>query len=508
MFGLKLGKMGSGTSFGGVPIVPIADPRFALVGDSLTQYGQQGISLNTRTLTRDAAGLVTVAFTNHGVFGTPDVNIVNCSDTSYEYFGPKITIDANSFSYQTSVTGAAGNISGGALTQVVIQNRNQGVGYWAWLQNLMGGGGRLVGNFGQGGDQADAMAASVTLACATAAEFVIICAGINDINSGGASGATVVSRVTTHVDTITAAGKKCVILSVTPLGSAFATTGKNTATLAANAGFAALHNGTTIFYVDAHQDLVDTGATQFTDGRAWTWATSDGVHWGERAAKLIAGRIHSAISAWITVVNCLPTASGNMPTIPGYTAIREYGEWDSTGGGTQGTGSTGTLATKQTTLSSNAATTIVNSLVDRGSSALGYYNHQVITPGGAHIVSNYWMTNSGVTIGSLGLTTSDTVIFALELSVTGAIAANMSMLSLVIQSNSSGAFGLASCGDFIALANSTYRNDDLTDVILMTGPFKLNASVTHLLSKLETRYTGVGTPHTMRQGRVVLFKKD
>jgi len=485
----------------------VSDPQFALVGDSLPQYGQQGISLNTRTLTRDAAGLVTVAFTNHGVFGTPDINIVNCSDTSYEYFGPKITIDANSFSYQTAVTGLAGNITGGALTQVVIQNRHQAVGYWAWLQSLMGGGGRLAGNFGQGGDRADEMAASVTLACATAAEFVIICAGINDINSGGASGATVISRVTTHVNTITAAGKKCVILSITPLGSAFATAGKNTATLDANAGFAALHNGSTVFYVDAHQDLVDTGATQFTDGRAWSWATSDGVHWGERAAKLIAGRIYTAISSKITTVNCLPTSSGNLPTIPGYTAIREYGEWDSTGGGTQGTASTGILATKQTALSSNALTTIVNSLVDRGA-GLGYYNHQVITPNGAHTVTNYWMTNSGVTIGSLGLTTSDTVIFALEVSVTGAIAANMSMLSLVIQTNSSGAFGVASCGDFIALANSTYRNDDLTDVILMTGPLQLNASVTTLLSKLETRYTGTGTAHTLRQGRVVLFKKD
>ena len=487
---------------------PIADPRFALVGDSLTQYGSQGIALNTRTLTRDTNGLVTVAFTSHGVFGEPNINIVNCSDTSYEYFGPKITIDANSFSYQTSVTGAAGSIVGGSLTQVVIQNRHQAVGYWAWLQSLMGGGGRLLGNFGQGGDQADAMAAAVTQACATAAEFVVLCAGINDINTAGASGATVVSRVTTHVNTITAAGKRCILLSVTPLGSAFATTGKNTATLDANTGFAALHNGTSVIYVDVHQDLVDTGATQFTTGQAWSWATSDGVHWGERAAKLIAGRIYAAASSKITTVNCLPTSSGNMPTIPGFTAIREYSEWDSTGGGVQGTGSTGTLATKQTALSSNAATTIVNSLVDRGSSALGYYNHQVITPGGAHIVSNYWMTNSGVSLASLGLTTSDTVTMAVEVSVTGAIAANMSMLNLKIQSNSSGAFGVASSGDFIALASSAYRNDDLTDVILMTGELKLNASVTTLLSILETRYTAAGTAHTLRVGRVVLFKKN
>jgi lysophospholipase L1-like esterase len=487
----------------------IADPRFVFVGDSLTQYGNQGISLNTRTLTRNAAGLVTVAFTSHGVFGEPNISIVNCSDASYEYFGPKITIDANSFSYQTSVTGAAGSIVGGSLTQVVVQNKHQGVGYWPWLQSAMGGGGRVLGNFGQGGDQADAMAAAVTQACATDAEFVILCAGINDINSGGASGATAISRVTTHVNTITGAGKKCILISIPPLGSAYATVGKNTATLDANAGLAALHNGNSVIYVDIHQHLVDTGATRFTDGRAWSWATSDGVHWGERASKIVgADGIYPAISSKITTVNCLPTSSGNMPTIPGFTAIREYTEWDSTGGGTQGTGSTGTLATKQTALSSNAATTIVNSLVDRGSASLGYYNHQVITPGGAHIVSNYWMTNSGVTIGSLGLTTSDTVMMAIELSVTGAIAANLSKLNFQIQTNSSGAFGIASCGDFVALANSTYRNDSLTDVILMTGELKLNASVTHLLSILETRYTGAGSAHTLRVGRVVLFKKN
>jgi len=128
--------------------------------------------------------------------------------------------------------------------------------------------------------------------------------------------------------------------------------------------------------------------------------------------------------------------------------------------------------------------------------------------GGADIVSNYWMTNSGVSLASLGLTTSDTVIFALELSVTGAIAANMSMLNLVLQSNSSGAFGLASCGDAIALSSSAYRNDSLTDVILMTGPLQLNASVTTLLSRLETRYTAAGSAHTLRVGRVVLFKKN
>lgn len=488
---------------------PIVDPIFASLGDSLTQYGNQGISLNGKVLTRDAAGIVTAAFTSHGIFGTPYLNIVNCdSDVTYEAFAQKSDLVANSFNYPTGVTGAAGNITGGALTQAVIQNRFTNVGYQTWLQSLLGGGARWAGNFGQGGDLASDMSRAVTQINATAANIVFVCAGINDINSGGASGATVISRVQTHVNSLVAAGKIVVLISITPLGSAYATSGKNTATLAANAGFAAMHNGTSIIYVDVHQDLVDTGATQFTDGRAWTWVTSDGVHWGERAAKIIAGRIYTAISSFVVVSNCLPVSSTDMPAIPGFTAIKNYGEWNAVGGGTQGTGSTGTLATQQTALSSNARTTIVNSLIDRGSAALGYWNNQVITPGGADIVTNYWMTNSGVTIGSLGLTTSDTVKFAVELSAADIIASNMSMLNLVLQTNSSGAFGLASCGDAIALASSAYRNDALASVVLMTGDLQLNASVTHLLSKLETRYTGVGAAHTLLQGRVALYKKN
>lgn len=490
-------------------VPPIANPRFALVGDSLTQYGDAALSLNGKTLTRDAAGVVTVSYTAHGIYGEPMLNIVNCSDTSYEAFARKTTIDANSFSYPTGVTGAAGSISGGALTQAVMQNRHTSVGYWTWLQSLFGGGARSLGNYGQGGDLASDMGQAVTLACATAAEFVVIAAGINDINSGGASGATVVSRITTHVNTVIAAGKKCVLLSVTPLGSAYATTGKNTATLDANTGLAALANGTTIFYANAHQDLVDTGATQFTDGRAWSWATSDGVHWGERASRLVAQRIYAAISSKVTVSNCLPTASGNMPTIPGYVAIKEYGNWNATGGGFNGTGSSGTVATKFQIFSSNARTTSVNTLVDRGSSALGYYQEQVITPGGANdIVTDYFLTNSGASLASLGLTTSDTVMFAVEYSMTGALAANLIGLNAIIQSNSSGAFGLASCGDSVALSASTYRSDSVTNSILLTGELALNASVTTLSGLLALRFGAAGSAMTLDVGRVVLFKKS
>lgn len=489
---------------------PIANPQFALVGDSLTQFGSNAVALNGVTMTRDAAGVVTVAKTSHGIYGSPTCYTFNCTaDTSYEALAEVTVINANSYSYPTSVTGLAGSIVGTTNTSTTIQNRLAGVSYWVHLQSLFTGGARMLGNFGQGGDRADEMAGAVASACATAAEFVILAAGINDINTGGASGATVISRISTHVDTIIAAGKKCVLVGVTPLGSAFASIGKNTATLDANTGLSALANGTTIFFADPHPDLVDTGATQFTTGAAWSWVATDGVHWGERTAKIVAQKIYDAIAAKVTVVNCLPTSVGNLPTIPGYTAIFERGAWDATVGGSNGVGSSGNITPKMSVASSNAATTIVNSLVDRGSSALGYYQNQVITPGGAgHDVSTFFYGNSGIAIGSLGLTTSDTVILVAEYCIEGATASNVTKINLQIQSNSSGGFGLASCGDYGALSNGNFRNDSLTDIILMTGPLKLNASITTLLSKVDCRVGGAGAAFTQKIGRVVLYKKN
>lgn len=483
----------------------ISNPRLAQVGDSLTANGIGSRTLNGKTMTRGADGVVTVTDTNHGIFGTPYINVVNCSDQSYEAYALKTTIDANSYSYPTSVTGAAGSIAGTALSQSNIQNRYNSVGYWPWLQAAFGGGLRNVGNFGQGGDFASDMAPAVAQANATDADMVLIWPGINDIKADVAA-ATVLSRCVARVNEVLAGGKPCLIIGLSPLGSGFATTGRNTATLYVNDGLRALANGSTVFFADIHPLLVDTGATQFTTGIAWSWVTTDGVHIGERAARIIAGVIRDVTSSIFSVMNCLPTSMGNLPSIPGWIGLGEYGAWSGTGGGFNGTGSSGTVPPKTQVFSSNARTTVVNSLVDRGISSLGYHHHQVITPGGADIVSNYYMTNSGVTIGSLGLTSSDTVMFGLEYSMSGAIAANLLKLNLTIQSNSSGAFGLASCGDSIALSSSAARDDSIVNSLLLTGPLKLNSSITHILTVLAIQSGAAGSDLLLDSGRLICFK--
>lgn len=489
------------------PFVPIVDPTHAQVGDSITQFGMQGISLNGVTLTRDSAGVITAAKTNHGIYGTPACNIVNCTnDEAYEAFANTTNVGTNSFSYPTSVTGAAGSIAGTANTQAVVQTRHETVGSWVWYQSAVGGGARNLGNFGQGGDRADQMAPAVVKALATGARIIEYEGGANDIN-GGADGPTTLARNIARINEIVDGGAIALVSSIAPFGAANATVDKNTAILHVNAGMAALDDDTNILYVDTHSLLVDP-ATQGTTGAAFSWATKDGLHPGQRASKIKGEAKAARLAGKIVVSNCLPTGSGNMPTIPGFTAIRNLGPWAATGGGFNGTGSSGTVPPNAQVFSSNAATTVVNSLVDRGSAALGYHHQQVITPNGAHTVTNHWLTNSGNTLAALGLAVGDTIMFAVEIGHSGAVAANLIALNIKVQSNSSGSFGLGSCGDFISAANSTYRNDEMADAIFLTGEFKITTGTTHILAFLEAKFGAAGSALTLLNGKVVLFKKN
>lgn len=486
---------------------PTVNPTFAQVGDSISQFGNSSVSLNGVTLTRDAAGVVSVPKSNHGIYGTPICNIVNCTnDVTYEENATTTNLGTNSFSYPTSVTGAAGSIVGTANTQTVIQNRIETVGSWAWFQSAVGGGVRNLGNFGQGGDLSNQMGTAVTKALATGANYVWFEAGTNDLN-GGADGPTTLARNITHINAIVAGGAKALVFSIAPFGTANATTGKNTAILYVNAGMAALDNNDTIIYVDTHSLLVDP-ATQATTGAAFSWATKDGLHPGQRASKIKGEAAAARLAGKITVMNCLPTSSSNMPTIPGFTAIRNLGAWTSATGGFNGTGSTGQVPPNAQVFCTSG-TTAANTLVDRGSSALGYHHRQTIRPGGAHTVTTHFLTNGGTTLAALGLAVGDTVMFAVEISCSNAIATNVIALNAKIQSNASGSLGIASCGDYTSAANSTYRNDTMTDAIFLTGEYKITATTTHVLAFLEAKFSApAGTDFILDISRVTVLKKN
>lgn len=486
----------------------IADPRIALVGDSLTQFSNKRTALNSVTLTRDAAGVVSVPKSAHGIFGNQPIVIVNAADTTYEGLFTSTYIDANNFSYASGVTGAAGSTVGATLTSAGIQNRFNSDGYWLWLNSEFQGGLSFVANYGQGGDMLSEMGLQVSQACASDADIVILAGGINDINSGGASGATVTARAQTHVDTILAAGKKCVLVGITPLGSASATAPKTTATVDANSGFASIAaaNAGQVFFANPYPDLVDPGSGT---GAAYSWVTYDGIHWGSRAARVVAQKISAAISAAVETVSLLPVSSVDTPSLGGFTAFKQYGAWDATGGGFAGTGfspsgANANVSPRLQVFSSNAATTYVPSLVDRGDGN-GYWQRLVVTPGGSHLVEVYMQSNAGETLASLGLVAGDKIRFGFEVKITGAVASNCWSMGAYSQSQTSGLYGSAQSDN--GTTSGASRLIDEYEAFFLTGPLDITASFTHVQTALQFRFGGASASTCQIDiGRLVMFK--
>lgn len=509
MFGMGMGAMGLVRGRAGAALpAPIANPRIAMVGDSLTQYSNSSSSLNTVTLTRDASGLVSVPKAGHGIFGNQPISIVNASNTSYEGLFTSQYVDANNFTYQSGVTGAAGSVVGGSLTQAIIQNKYLRIGYWAWLQGLFKGGLRFVANYGQGGDQLSDMGNAVSAAAASSADIVVMAGGINDINGFGATAATVISRMQGHVNTLIAAGKKVVILGITPLGSTFNNATKGQAIVDSNTGFAAIAaaNPNNIKFANPHGSLTDGT----NNNQAYSWVTIDGIHWGLRAAEIVANSISSAAASIISAANLLPTSSSDFPVFNGFTCIKQYGAWDATGGGFAGTGFAplgvnANIAPRLQVFSSNAATTYVPSLVDKGDGT-GYWQQLVVTPGGSnHDLNIYLGSNSGETLASLGVVSGDELFAVAEVQMSGGTAGNFLSLTEYVQSQSSGLYGIANDSSG---SSTLATNPDAFTTMLCTGRIKVTSSWTSVMQALSMRMSAASaSPITLRIGRIALYRK-
>lgn len=480
----------------------IADPKFALVGDSLTMFNSLSIGMNGVTVTRDTNGLLTVAKTTHQVLGSQPVYLANMNDPSYEVLGYSNYIDANNFTIQSNVTGLPGSTTGQALGVGSIINRITPSGIWMWLQSKMTGGGRLIGNYGQGGDRLDEMTGAIAKVAASTADMVIINGGINDLNQS-ATAATIIARMQTHVNTLIAAGKKVCIIGITPLGSAWpATDAKKQTTIAANAGFAAIAaaDPTRITYADSYTPLADPAYQGGgLDGRSYSWAVYDGIHWTQKAARLVAGAVHTAITNMITVGNVLPTTSVQLPVVAGYTAIKQYGPWTNTGGGFNNTGSTGTVQPRLQVFP--GPNTTVNSLVDRG--ADGYWQRLSVTPGGSGGFNIYIQTNAGETLASLGLTTSDEVIAVAEVAMSNGDLSGFREIVLHLNAENE-VQGRSSTGG----STTSGWTDSFQDV-LVAGPLKLTPSTTKVYMRVGMSFAGASANVcTVDIGRIVLYKKN
>lgn len=492
-------------SFGAPP--SLNNPSFVSVGDSLTAFANTSVNITGNTLSRDASGLITVAKTAHGLAGQPKVWLANTTDTSYERFGQiNANTDANNFFLQTSDTGLAGSTTGAANSVALIQNQPTQRGAWLWYNSFLKGGGRYLGNFGQGGLAAGSMGVAMTQALLLNPDIVIVAAGINDVYAFSESVATATAAITALVDQVTAAGKRALVLAITPTSQSYTfwTLAKNQNALDTNTNMAAYcaASPSNRLFVDINTPLYDS-----TNHCAFSWVTFDTLHWTTRAATLIGQTIFNATASWFTwPTNLLPSASGDTGTVSGWQKFNNLGPWVNTAGGAVGTGmspaaSAPVGANWFRSLGTGAG---VCSIVTPGD-GIGFWAQCVYTPAGTNEAIQYYPLGNGThTLAALGLSVGDTVGLACELNVSGAQGANYDGFNLQVQKN--GGNVLCACGVSNLESVGSTNSPDSFDVNLFAGPALITSDVTALQFILQENFSASGTGCITQIRRMALYK--
>lgn len=482
----------------------IDTPIFATVGDSRTQFAQQGATLTGATITRDAAGLITISKTNHGINGDAQVFIANPTDPTYAIMGAGHYVDANTYTVQSAVTGSAGSTTPGANCFAVKMSCLTGRGTIENLMLLLRGGIKFVGAFAQGGMLASAMGPECDAACATNADWIAIESGVNDIR-GGATAAATASAVITLINKVTAAGKKAAVISINPQGSQVPSYGSyNDKAVAANAIIAAACNGTTSFFVDTNTGLTDTGTTS-PNLAAWSWSVlaSDGIHPHSRATYYIAQQvIAQALTGRIVTHDLLPATAATVPyagAVPNTTIVRDFNLWPGYTSSTSGfyTGTTGTRGNNQNASRVvGSATTAMSILADPGD-GLGAITRLVIQPAAANDRVRFWGNTSAETIAAAGLAVGDYFIIACQVyGYSNWDASQACAVNVTAVSNNSGTYCQGFGGNDGGTTEATvsglnvFYGDSSGPFYLVSGVMKVHPSMTTVTSGVEIQFAG------------------
>jgi hypothetical protein len=498
---------------------PIADPVWVAVGNSRTQFGHEGISLTGFTITRDAAGLVTLAKTNHGINGDQKVFIANPTDSSYAVMGDGHYVDANTYTVQTAVTGAAGSTTPGTNCFAVKMGCLTGRGVIENLQLRLKGGIKYLGAYAQGGMFASAMGPECDLACATNAQFVLLEAGVNDAK-GGSTAAATAAAVISLIDKITSAGKIAVVLNISLTGTALAAYGTwNDIIIAANATIAAHCNGTTSIYVDSDTGLKDT-ATSSPNIAAWNYATTDGVHAHTRAADFEVAQVITALSGKITTHDLLPVASATVPyagAVANTTIVRDYTLWPGYTTSTTGffTGASGTRGNNtNVSRTVGSPTTTMSVLADPGDGH-GALTRLVIQPAASGDRAQFWCNTTAETIAAAGLAVGDSFVVAIEVyNYANWDASQASALWVAALSNNSGVYTNGFGGDNnnnpenTVSGLNTFYGDSGGPFYLVSGVMKVHASMTTVTASVYAQFAGTtaSQPLTLDLRRPTILK--
>lgn len=455
---------------GGFPA--LASPVILLFGDSLTAHEHANINTGAVTFTRDGTtnlGRITAPMTSTTLFGTPEVQLVNLTDGSFEVYGRNNYPDATStgISIHTRVADAIATrapsfnpSTAGTTTQTAQGGCIIALGYKSHrgtAQNtnaLFGGGMEIIGNLGHPAYTSAQMTNELAYAKQILAQYtnpvVFFKSGTNDIK-GNTTPNVAFTNAKVLLDGLTGldgnGGNALVVIgSVPALGSGYTgpatyqvtneqwigkcATSAAPGTLNVDASLYtiqsvaqktlnrqyyeyALANPTKVLFVDETTDSYDFTNQCMYDAShldpVGAPHTLDNTHYITNSAILQAKRRHDAlVAASMTFPVAVPRSSADASTYNGHTRLANRGPWVTTGV-TSGfnTGGSGTQPTGWSCGHATGSGTMVVSITDPGD-GLGMWVNAVCTPGAANDeVIFYPYTSSGVSPATLGVTNTD-----------------------------------------------------------------------------------------------------
>jgi len=339
---------------------------------------------------------------------------------------------------------------------------------------------------GVGGQTSTQIAARVGDVVTSGPTFCMVDSGVNDIGTGVAGSATVIANLTTIIDTLTAAGIKPIVLTMTP--SVFI----NTPAELADAGrvndwIKALPITRGVNVIDWRAAVVDFASTT----GAWTAAWSaDGVHPNEAGSVRLGQCVAEALDKIIMpgpgpLLSDAGIGSGILSTNPGMTGTS----------GTLGTGVTGTAPTGYT-VEPQTATACVSSIVPRTDLVGANWLNLAVTSGVTRVFQQNTLVGVDWNVG-------DTVWFEAEILME---ATPTNLRRVYAQLDFWNAIGLV-VDDPVQLPPATVTPllGSPMRWVLRTEPTVVPAGTARLQSKLFVEMVGTGSA-TVKVGRYAIRK--
>ena len=486
----------------------IANPLVTWIGDSITAFNSfLGGKASGIVYNRDITGLVTVTNDVGHPYAAGFVGyvVVSSNDTFTGEFTITTILSTSSYTmtYNVPVLSVASFTSTGTESYLGYAT-SASVGQCQGVNSVFSDGLRFNGVYAESGITTTRCQIHLTKALAKIPkpDIVVIEIGVNNSFTGGTA-ATFNADMQTMISQCTAAGVKVVQVAIEPQGVSRNTLARTTMTQTANAQSItnAAANSANVTFVDIWTPMKYASANGWFD--AVPAYQVDDVHPSPFGASIKFPLIAAGVGVFANApTNPLPLSGSDTTAWKGQTLTTAFnrGPWVSTTGGTVGAQQAGLVAAGWTVNGFATGGAGVCSVVDRSSTALGFWQQCVYTPGGSGNC-NIYPSFDGVTFASLGLAAGDKYYFGVEINLSGMTAGNCAGFNIRVDN---GATYVNLAGPAGTLAQSGV--DTLNEFIYSSTPLVVPAGGT-LGVNISANFTAASaSATTIRVGRAFIRK--